>query len=386
MRHLTGLSLAHPVVSVERRAPLSFSAVSMTEAIQRLRSAGHDVFLLSTCLRIELVWPGEPEEAADILVDLYGEVGVVAELGVFRTGQDLFAHLCRISSGLASPIVGEPEILSQFRQAVSWYREGWEGRGALGFVLEAAIGIGRAVRKAHGASSSGSLGSAAAKAASGLDRVAILGSGAMARAAVEHLTNTEVSVYARRPGNVLGHQALPWEQAPNALETHPGVISTVPGGEAPIAPDRVAFALERRREPLLLIDLGMPPGFNTASTVFQGRYLGVDDIATFAAVPVPADLEQMLQEEAFEGWQRLTSPPRVGSIINAIVEQSDRAVDEEVQRFAARLHTSEDPESVLRQLAHTVARRILHSPISYVSSEAGETAEVVAAAFGIEDD
>jgi hypothetical protein len=42
---------------------------------------------------------------------------------------------------------------------------------------------------------------------------------------------------------------------------------------------------------------------------------------------------------------------------------------------------------VLQQLAHTVARRILHPPISFVRSKAGgpEAIETVAEAFGVDD-
>jgi glutamyl-tRNA reductase len=72
-------------------------------------------------------------------------------------------------------------------------------------------------------------------------------------------------------------------------------------------------------------------------------------------------------------------------VIAAMMEQADTAVVEEVQRFATRLAVSDDPERVLRQLAHSVARRVLHGPISYVSSsDRGiDVAETLAEAFGV---
>ena len=89
---------------------------------------------------------------------------------------------------------------------------------------------------------------------------------------------------------------------------------------------------------------------------------------------------------AAAAWRRLSAPDRVGAVIAALVEQAETAVSEEVQRFAPRLSGADDPEQVLRQLAHTVARRVLHPPISFIgSTERGvEGVEVLAEAFGID--
>ncbi len=84
-------------------------------------------------------------------------------------------------------------------------------------------------------------------------------------------------------------------------------------------------------------------------------------------------------------WRRLSVPDRVGAVIAAIMEQADTAVSEEVHRFARRLAASDDPERVMRQLAHSVVRRVLHGPISFVSStdRGVDVAETLAEAFGI---
>lgn len=70
-------------------------------------------------------------------------------------------------------------------------------------------------------------------------------------------------------------------------------------------------------------------------------------------------------------------------MIAGLVDQAESAVDEEVSRFARRLQTTDDPEAVLRQAARTVARRLLHRPISYINS-APEAVEVLAEAFGVD--
>jgi len=383
---LTGLSYAHPAVAADRRAPLSFAAGSYHDAQRRVAADGHRVFLLSTCLRVEIVWAGGPEVAPDLLTSLYGDHSM-SDLAVTRTDRDLFLHLCRIAAGLESPVVGETEVLSQFRQAVAGITRSSDGEGDLARILDLAVGVGRTTRRFLDPTPHGSLASVAADAVASAPRVAILGGGVMARAAAQHLSDAEVSIFARRPDVIAGGSAHPWERVPHALATYPAVISTVPGGQTLFSEQVIAQALASRSQPLLLVDLGMPPAFSRPTETDRVSYLGVDDLARSAGGLLPPEAEQALITEADEAWRRLTTPDRVGSIINAMVDQAERAVDEEVRRFANRLLGAENPEAVLQQLAHTVARRILHPPISFVGSKAGEpeAIEAVAEAFGVDD-
>ena len=384
MPSLSGLSFAHPEVAASRRARLCLSEESLRETHMRLRSIGHDVFLLPTCLRVEIVWLGDPEGASELLTSIYGDESM-SNIGVSRTDWDVFLHLCRIAAGLDSPTVGETEVLSQFRQAVSLYQDSAHG---LGRVLEAAVGIAREARRHLGEASNGSLGAVAARVAAAHERVAIMGAGAMARSAARLLSGRELSIFARRPGRVAGHEIRPWEESIEALANDAVVISTVPGHRPLLADESVEAALSRRTCRLELIDLGMPPGFESLRDHPAVGYLGIDEIASSADGKAVPAVEELVLAEAATSWHRLTASDRVGSVIAAVLAQAERAVDQEVQRFAGRLSGADDPEKILRQLAHTVARRVLHPPISYVGStvRGSEAVEVLAEAFGVSDE
>lgn len=383
---LTGLSYAHPAVAADQRAPLSFADGSYDQVQRRLAGHGNRVFLLSTCLRVEVVWAGGPEMAPDLLTSLYGHDSML-DMAVTRTDREVFVHLCRIAAGLESPMIGETEVLSQFRHVVAGFTRSSDGGGDLARILESAIAVGRMTRRFLDPAPHGSLASVAAEAVATAERVAILGGGAMARAAARQLSDAEVAIFARRPAVIAGNSAYAWERVPEVLATYPAVISTVPGGQALFSEPVILRAFARRSQPLLLVDLGMPPAFTRPGETDPVSYLGVDDLAGSVGDLLPAEAEQALISEADVHWRRVTASDRVGSIINAIVDQAKNAVDEEVRRFVNRLPGAEDPESVLQQLAHTVARRILHSPISFVGSRAGgsEAIETVAEAFGVDD-
>ena len=328
---LTLLSFAYPAVNARRRGLLSLSPGTAREALARSRARGNDVFILSTCLRVELLWAGGPDRRDQLLDDVYRDASMAKD-GTIRIDEDAFLHLCRVASGLDSPMVGEMEILSQFRQATTWYAESSAAGGDLTPFLDAAVGVGRAARRRLGASPSGSLASVAALMAKRLEPIAILGSGGMAGAVARELGGLDVSIYARAPKIIAGRSGQPWDRVPQALSTHAVVISTVPGIEPILPGDVVASALAGRREPLVLIDLGMPAGLDSAADHEMVSYVDVDDLASREGGAPPMEATDALLTQALESWYRLTPPRQAGALISSLLQQADRAVDEEVRR------------------------------------------------------
>lgn len=381
MLRLVGLSFGHPDVDASRRAELSGP---LDGARSHLRAAGHDLFVLTTCLRVELMWVGDAGSVPDMMRLVYGETEV-ADRGTLRHDYDAFHHLCRVAAGLDSPLVGEPEVLGQFRRAAAALQKSAPESHPLNRVLTSAVGAARSARKVLDDVPRGSLAAIAADRVRDRGRVAVLGAGAMARAAVDHLGDIDVAVFARRPGTVGPWATRPWDSAGEALAEFPAVISTVPGKTRLFSPELVSTSLGRRREQLTLVDLGMPPGFPTAPGDRRVDYLGVDDLASAMVQTSPLVAEERMSAEATSAWRRMTANDRIGAVIAALLDQADEAVAEEVRRFSTKLAASEDPESVLRQTAHTVARRVLHPAVAYLGTSDPEAVEVMAEAFGVSE-
>jgi glutamyl-tRNA reductase len=68
------------------------------------------------------------------------------------------------------------------------------------------------------------------------------------------------------------------------------------------------------------------------------------------------------------------------------MRSADEIVDRTVDRFIGRLGGGDD-DKLLRQAAHTVARTLLASPVSYLRSadRPAEAVDLIAAAFGIDE-
>lgn len=374
---LTTVTFAYPDVPAHERARL-------VHPVQPPAAGGVDVFVLSTCLRTEVAWSAGAEVAPVVLSGLYGPVVPPATT---RTGLMAFRHLCRVAAGLESAQIGEPEVLSQFRDALGRFVITAPGATELARVLETATGIGRTARRSLNRSRGGSLAAAAARMVAGRPGVVIIGSGAMARAVAGHLETSDVAVYARRPGSVAGTPIREWGELPQALRSCSALVSTVPG-PLPVLDGEIVEVLERRRDPLLLVDLGMPPAVTAPAPTAQLVYRGVDDVASTVRADAEPAAEAVVDVESEVAWRRLSVSDRAGSIITSVVDRVEQTVDEEVRRVAGRLHAAADPEPVLRQVAHRVARRIIHPSLSLLGSTPLDAAEldVVARAFGVERD
>jgi glutamyl-tRNA reductase len=369
--HLTALSFAYPGVSASDRAGI---------LEPRLPADEIDVFVLATCLRVELAWAGGPDLAPTVLDQLYGSRALPS--AKLRTDLDAFHHLARVAAGLESAQVGEAEVLSQFRQALEQLAGQTSADSELVREMEAALGVARTARRSLSDSHGRSLAVAAAHLVDSLPDVLVLGAGAMGRAVVRELDRSKVAVYARRSEPVAGIPSRPWEGLPAVLASCRAVVSTIPG------PVPVLQELQRPEgNPLLLIDLGMPPAVEEPDPSAL-TYRGIDDVAFSMSLASEPEAEATVAIESEKTWGRLTVSREAGSIISSVVALAEQTVDDEVRRFAGAFSASEEPEQVLRQLAHTVGRRIIHPAVSLLGStplSPGEL-DVLAKAFGVERD
>jgi glutamyl-tRNA reductase len=390
---VTSATFAHPDATSDDRARLALDGPHLEEALGRVRAAGVDAFVLATCLRIEVVSVGCHKANRRVLELLYPDSDLPAP--VVRFDRDVVHHLYRVAAGLDSPIVGEPEVLGQFRAALDVSRSHGAAGGMFEKLLQSAVRAGRAARKQLPETGVGSLALVAAALAADAAEVAIFGAGAMAHAAAETLRTAErpprVTVYARRPDAVAfdADEVRHMSDAPRALASFPVVISATSSKRELFDGGVLSEALSARSDQLLLVDLAMPPDFSPNGHDGRLRYVNLDDLAERARDHQASnEVEDVLDGLATDMWAKLTNHHQVGPVISAILAEARRAVDEEVSRFSGRLHVDDEQLAVLNQLAQTVAHRVLHRPLSYLSSaeNGAHAAPILAEVFGVAGD
>lgn len=381
--HISSATFAYPAVDSATRARLA----------EGLRQPDDDgsTFVLNTCLRTEVFVAGDTEALQRTLGELFGGS---ADTGIakIRHDADAVEHLYRVAAGLESPIRGEAEILTQFRQTLTKATESGSVTGIFGKLVETAVSVGRQAREIIGESPHDSMAAVAAQVVGNANRVAVLGSGAMATAVVRALQGLpappQITVCARNPERVKAENVdvWPFDRATEALEEFSAVISATSAKRRLVGASEMTAVITRRSAPLTLVDMAMPPDFTVESSATL-RYLDIDDLARMAERRPRSDEADSLVRQAAKGAHHsFVDHHQVGPVIGGLTRQADEVVESVVTRFGSRLSSDED-RAVLRQTAHTVARTLLAGPIAYIKQpdRAPEAVDVVADAFGVDE-
>jgi glutamyl-tRNA reductase len=380
---LSSASFAYPHLDGAVRAELARRLISGAQL--------DEGFVLSTCLRVEIIVPGDADHLSQALDSLFGDLDEASAPQV-RHGERAVTQLYRIAAGLESPILGEQEILTQFRQALIEAEEAGRVDGVFARLLESAVGAGRQARELLPGSPHNSMAAVAAQALGTADRVAVLGSGIMATAVVQGLLQLpappQVTVVARNPEKVADSEEveiLDFESALPVLSEFPAVVSATSAKHRLIDDERMARVVSNRQEPLLLVDMAMPPDFDPPN---EGNvtYINIDDLARMADRRSRSDeADALVEVAAAEAFRQYRDHHEIGPLIGAMMKSADEVVDGIVERFSGRLGDEAD-EAVLRQTAHTVARTLLAGPVSYLKGEdrSPQAIDVIADAFGVD--
>jgi len=223
------------------------------------------------------------------------------------------------------------------------------------------------------------------------DRVAVLGSGTMASALVTALRGLPappaITVVARTPERISfdGVDVWTFDRAAEAIAEFGAVISATSAKRRLVDGSVLADAVARRRVPLTLVDMAMPPDFDVDPDL-PVRYLDIDDLARMAERRARgAEADHIVHQVATEAHRSFVDHDAVGPVIGALVQSADSVVEAVVERFRGRLSADSDV-AVLRQTAHTVARTLLAGPIAYLrkGERTSDSVEIVSDAFGID--
>jgi len=389
-RPLSTLSLAHPRASTLERAVVATAMVDAQAAAVSLQAeiGGAGIFVLITCLRVEIAGECTIDALTAATTALLGSLPGKMEA---RSDNEAIHHLLSVAAGLDSPIVGEPEVLGQFRRAVENARTAGTMGGAFEQLLSAAINTGRLVRTQLPESPHVSLARVAADHVAGSKAVAIFGAGAMANAVASALETaaTHVTMYARRPGAVrVSVDAVDHiNNAVVALAQADAVIAATSAKRDLFDEAEVLAAVADRKTPLIIVDLAMPPDFSLSVEVENIEYLGLDQVADLVRpIAVPESVDEFMRTAAHDAEYRYINHHAAGPVIVGLLAEADRIAAEEADKAFLR-SSADTPEAVLHDLARKVARRLMHPTISYLSGhEKGtQAAALLAEAYELDE-
>jgi glutamyl-tRNA reductase len=332
---------SHHNAPLEIRERLAFNPEQAAVALARWRAAfpRTEAVLLSTCNRVEVYTATDNNkdgpthhQVAEFLAECHGlDLTSVFDDLFEQSGEGMVRHLFTVAASLDSMVVGEPQILSQVKQAYQLAQHHKSAGPLTHEVFQRALHVAKrvahetAINERRVSIPSVTVGDFARVIFEHFDdkRVLVIGAGEMAEETLRYLHDAgarQITVVNRSQERAVslaercGGRAAPWDELDRLLIAADVVVSTTGAPEPIVSQERFrGIEMARFQRPIFILDLAVPRDFDPAISDFIGVYLySVDDLS--------AACERNRHERDRELPQALA------------------IIDEETQRFMAELH------------------------------------------------
>lgn len=404
---LTAIGLNHQTAPLSIRERLAFAAAALPEALRELVGSrtAEEAVILSTCNRTELYCVGEPDDIVRWLADYRNIPNSTLEPYLYRYQTEAAVrHAFRVSCGLDSMVLGEPQILGQIKNAVRVAQEQQTVASTLHALFQKTFAIAKEVRTSTAVGeNSVSMAAAAVKMAArifpdiGELNILFVGAGEMIELVATHFAAksprsiTVANRTAERAQELCNKlvtpaAACPLSELPQRLHQYDVIVSSTASQLPIIGKGMVERALrERRHRPVFLLDLAVPRDIEAEVADLGDAYLyTVDDMMQVvssgqaARQRAAAEAEQMVNAKVaeFMSWQRRRqSVP----LIRALRDEGERARQQVLDNATRLLAKGVPAEEVLERLSVQLTNKLLHAPTSALSKVDNQTAHLTEA-------
>ena len=386
---LFAFGINHHTAPLSVREQVVFHADHLTTALRELvdRRPVQEAAIISTCNRTEVYCSTEdPRAAVDWMAGYHRLKTQQLEPYVYQLPQEkAVKHAFRVASGLDSMVLGEPQILGQFKQAV----RAAQAAGTLGLLLNKLFQRTFAVAKSvRSETEIGAATVSMAAAAVGLAQriyssiaeqsVLFIGAGEMIELTATHFAahHPRRMTFANRTleraqalaDRFLG-RAITLNELPSQLAMHDIVVSSTASTLPIIGKGLTESALRaRKHRPMLMYDLAVPRDIEGEVGALDDVFLyTVDDLGKIAREGLEVRGNAVTQAEAIIENQVTDFMHWLGNrelvpTIRALRDSAERARRHEMERALRRLAKGDEPRAVIEQLSHALAAKLTHAP------------------------
>jgi glutamyl-tRNA reductase len=414
------LGISHRHAHVELLERLAFPDDDLVKAYRRATDdpAIEEAVILSTCNRVE-VYGSVPSYHAGfqtlkrLLCESRGvPADELAEPLYSHYELDAAEHLFGVASGLDSMVIGEPQILSQVREALKQAQAEDAAGSAITGLFHAAARTGRRVRTETSVGAApdtfveagAELGAQALGGLVGKSAV-VIGAGQMSALAVKHLRRRDVGAVRILNRSLERARALAERTSADhgdlgdlqaALAEADIVVSATGAAGIVLTEETLRDAATGRTRPMFVLDLAVPRDVEPSAREIPNLTLAdIDDLRGTAPVRAAAtaeDLEraQAIVDEEVRRFALRRRAERLAPLIHALRERGDAVVEAEFRRFRSELaDLTPDEREAVAGLARGVVAKLLHEPIVRLKELSGpgtqdQHARMLAELLGLE--
>lgn len=382
----------HKTAKIDLRERLAFSENELKGTYDTLNKHGfEEAMILSTCNRTE-VYTVASKKTTD-LSHVIGQIKAISPEDIAPYAQEfedleVAAHLFKVVSSLDSMVIGEPEIVSQVKQAYQAARQHNSTGKVLNNLSQRAFNVAKRIRtETEICSKPTSVGAVAATLAiqifgqQGAQTIAIMGAGEMAEVSLNNLKgrigNCEVIVcnrsieHAESLATKFNGTALPLSETTQTLIKADIVISSLSVKRPIIDLNGVREVLPHREgRPLFIIDLGVPRNVSEEIGQLSDVFLYDMDALQRHADNNLKYREQLLSscqpyiDEGVEDFMLWTHSLDHQEVISDVMKRNRDLIESELQKSLKKIgHLNEDETAEIRYLVNRVLKKALHHPI-----------------------
>ena len=403
------VGINHNTANIEMREKVAFPPEIVESALAEIYALPPiaEVVIVSTCNRTEIYLDfaeGDSEAPAGDelsqnrqLVDRQAEivawlskfhgleVGELEQCSYSHASEDVVRHLMKVSCGLDSMVLGEPQILGQIKSAYAVSKDQEVVAQSLGRAFEEAFSIAKQVRTdtaigENPVSVAYAAVTLAERIFSDLPSLSVLliGAGRTIELVVKHFVEkgvSEIVVANRTLDNAL--------EIASRFDAHGVLLSDIPGqlikadivvsstnSQLPLlGKGAVERALKHRKhKPMLLIDLAVPRDIEAEVSEIADAYLySIDDISDVIEDGVKSRADAAAQAESIiergvEDYRKALRSLNVVSTLRAFRNKADAIREKELERALKALEKGESAEAVVSSLARSLTQKLVHSP------------------------
>lgn len=415
------VGLSHKTAPLELRERLAMSGVDLDSFYRQLLSNGpcHGALVLSTCNRVEIytVTPQQTEVRQWIEQELTKRMGGRELSGIYYcySGVDAIAHLFRVTSGLDSMILGEPQIAGQVKESYAKAIKLEATNTLLNQLAHRAFNVAKKVRsKTDIQRQPVSVPYTAVLLAEQIfgnlheKRVLLIGAGQMSELAATHLVDRRIAalmISNRRSETALqlaerfSADVWSFDRLTEALGDVDIVIASTSSKETLVSTDQVREAMKQRKnKPMFFIDLGVPRDIDPRVNDLMNCYLfDIDDLQQVVdgnleeRQQAAKEAEQMIREEVATFYKYLQIRD-VSPLISDLMNQVEAIRSGELEKlFRCYPWLERELQEAITNTTDGIMKKVLHPALHWLKEETsdfsrGERANILKRLFAVGED
>ncbi|EEP59920.1 glutamyl-tRNA reductase [Sulfurihydrogenibium yellowstonense] len=389
---------------VEIREKLAITENNYGSILEKLNSIEdvYEICVISTCNRVELygVSNDNVEKVKEEILRILSQystvpVSTLKDYLFFYTNKEAIRHIFRVSSSLDSMVIGEPQIVCQFKDSFTKAKEYKAVRHILTRLFDKALNVSKKIRTSTGISRRAvSISYAAVLLAKKIfgdlkdKNVLIIGAGEMAELAAKHLHSLNVKHIfvsnrtfekAVELADKFSGSAIRFEKIQEFLPEADIIIVSTGAKEPILKKEDVKRAIKSRKDPLFIIDISVPRNVEESVNELEGVYLyNIDDLkqvvnSNLEERKMEAQRAEFIIDEEVEKFVKWLNTLKVSPIISSVRDYADKLRQQQLEKLFKQMPYLNEKERETIDLAmRSLINKLLHRPTMYIKDKAAK--------------